>query len=117
MERLTSDASDAFTMVPGTTDTQAIASAVVLAQNHPNPFNPQTVITFSLPRAQDVRLRIYDISGRLVRTLVRGRLEAGSHEVTWKGRDDLGQQRGQRSVFLPPQQRRGRAVRKMTLLK
>jgi hypothetical protein len=69
------------------------ASAAVfgLAQNVPNPFNPRTVIGFSLDRPGAVRLRIFDVAGRLVRTLHHGQvLPAGAHEATWEGRDDAG---------------------------
>ena len=56
----------------------------------PNPFNPSTTIAFDLPRAADVRLAVYDLAGRLVRTLAAGRMPAGAHRVVWNGRDDRG---------------------------
>ncbi len=56
----------------------------------PNPFNPVTTIRFGLAEPGQVDLRIYDLSGRRVRTLVDGRLEAGAHELEWQGRDDAG---------------------------
>ncbi len=57
----------------------------------PNPFNPRTVIRYDLPQPARVDLRIYDLAGRLVRTLVNGEtLAAGSHEAAWNGRDDSG---------------------------
>ncbi len=70
-----------------------------LEQNHPNPFSaqgdptrsPETAIRFTLSVADDVELRIYDIRGRLVRTLVRGIRNAGAHTVHWDGRDARGQ--------------------------
>lgn len=62
-----------------------------LAPNVPNPFNPRTVIGFSLERAGTARLRIHDAAGRLVRTLRDGgMLAAGRHEVAWEGLDDAG---------------------------
>ncbi len=63
---------------------------VALAQNAPNPFNPSTTIRYDLPRAADVTLRIYDVGGRLVRTLVQASQAAGPHAVEWNGRDDRG---------------------------
>jgi hypothetical protein len=69
---------------------QAVASATVaagyvLAQNFPNPFNPETVIRFVLPAQAQTQLAVYDISGRLVRTLVNSTLEAGAHSATFDG--------------------------------
>ncbi|MBK8167782.1 MAG: hypothetical protein IPK64_17700 [bacterium] len=62
-----------------------------LAPNVPNPFNPRTVVGFSLERAGTARLRIHDAAGRLVRTLHDGgTLAAGRHEVAWEGLDDAG---------------------------
>jgi len=64
---------------------------VRLDGNVPNPFNPATTIAFALPRSESVSLRIYDLAGRLVRTLCREEfLEAGEHRRTWNGRDDTG---------------------------
>ena len=57
---------------------------------YPNPFNPRTTIALDLPRAGEVQLRIYDLRGALVRTLVDERLEAGRHEVVWDGTDGRG---------------------------
>ncbi|MEX0771397.1 MAG: S8 family serine peptidase [Balneolaceae bacterium] len=54
-------------------------------QNYPNPFNPTTQIQFSLPENREVRLVIYDILGRAVRTLVDKNLSAGIHNVTFNG--------------------------------
>ena len=58
--------------------------------NYPNPFNPMTKISFSLPESQDVRLSVYGIDGRLVRTLVSESRGPGLHEVIWNGQDDTG---------------------------
>jgi len=56
----------------------------------PNPFNPVTTIAFTLKAKGPVSLRIYDVSGRLVRTLVDDVCEAGRYEITWDGRNDGG---------------------------
>lgn len=63
------------------TPAEQIASSPRLEGNYPNPFNPATVVTFSLPAADQIRLEVYDVTGRRVRTLVDGRLSAGQHEV------------------------------------
>jgi hypothetical protein len=68
------------------------ASVVTLGGAVPNPFNPRTVITFSVPAAQDARLDIYSLDGRLVRRLLDGQVSAGAHDVVWDGRDDAGRE-------------------------
>jgi len=57
----------------------------------PNPFNPVTTLRFSVAEAGPVRLAVYDVRGRLVRTLVDRDLPAGAHETTWNGRNGSGE--------------------------
>ncbi len=66
------------------------ARALSLAQNAPNPFNPATTIAYTVPRDGPVSLRVYDLRGRLVRTLLDGPQAAGAHSAQWDGRDDGG---------------------------
>ncbi len=56
----------------------------------PNPFNPITSIRFSLPAAARTLVRVYDVAGRVVRTLVDAELQAAAHVAIWDGRDDGG---------------------------
>lgn len=71
--------------VPKATDDYALRA------NVPNPFNPTTTISFDLPVAGSVHLDIFDVKGRLVRTLAHGETyPAGSHELQWNGRNDSG---------------------------
>ena len=59
--------------------------------NHPNPFNPSTTISFSLPRESEVSLYVHDSAGRIVARILRGEsLPVGSHEVKWDGRNERG---------------------------
>ncbi|MCF8242719.1 MAG: choice-of-anchor A family protein [Melioribacteraceae bacterium] len=62
----------------------------ILSQNYPNPFNPTTTINFTLPSKEVVKLQIYDMLGREVKTLLNNEFESGEHKVTWNGTDDLG---------------------------
>ena len=63
-----------------------------LFANSPNPFNPSTMLRFELDAPQRVDLKIYDLAGRLVRTLETGApFGAGPHQMQWNGRDDAGQ--------------------------
>ena len=68
----------------------ALIAAVVLHQNVPNPFNPATTISYELDQAGPVDLQIFDLAGRLVRTLHSGNETAGRHEKIWLGRDRMG---------------------------
>lgn len=56
-----------------------------LDQNFPNPFNPTTTIRFTLPESSNVRLAVYDLSGRQVAVLVSDRMNAGQHTVNFNG--------------------------------
>jgi len=67
-------------------------SSYELSQNYPNPFNPTTTIRFALPEAGEVSLRIYNLSGQLVREVVNSRFESGRHSVLWDGKDAGGRQ-------------------------
>ncbi|PJA28925.1 MAG: hypothetical protein CO189_03765 [candidate division Zixibacteria bacterium CG_4_9_14_3_um_filter_46_8] len=61
-----------------------------IKQNYPNPFNARTTITYQVPNAGNVRLDIYDILGRKVRTLVDGFNLIGPHQVSWDALNDNG---------------------------
>ncbi len=63
---------------------------MALLGNTPNPFNPQTEISFNLASDTRVKLEVYDLRGRLVRTLEDGVMTAGRNEVKWDGRNDAG---------------------------
>lgn len=64
-----------------------------LEQNYPNPFNPMTTISYSLPINRAVSIKVYNIKGQVVRTLVDNKLtSAGSHTVDWNGKNDFGKQ-------------------------
>lgn len=64
----------------------------LLKQNHPNPFNPQTVISYQLETAGEVHLKIYNLAGQEITTLVQEFQEPGDYQLTWNGKDNLGQQ-------------------------
>ena len=58
--------------------------------NRPNPFNPSTTISFTLPVSGRATLTVYDITGRKMRELLSGSLSTGSHSVQWDGKDEHG---------------------------
>ena len=72
----------------------AAAGEIALLGARPNPFGGVTDIQFRLPAETRVRLHIFDISGRLVRTLADRVMPAGVQSLTWDGRDDSGQRTG-----------------------
>ncbi len=78
---------DALTPVE---DAPQLRLAFDLSQNHPNPFNPRTTVSFSLDRSGPATLNVYDAKGSLVKVLVNENLPAGPHAVTWNGDDQTG---------------------------
>jgi hypothetical protein len=88
-----------------------------LAQNHPNPFNPSTSIKYSVAQEGHVELGVYDLSGRLIRTLVSATRGPGEHTVTWDGRDDSGGAVPSGMYFCKYASGGESTTRKMTLIK
>ncbi|MCX6142122.1 MAG: T9SS type A sorting domain-containing protein, partial [Ignavibacteriales bacterium] len=67
-----------------------VPTEYALLTNYPNPFNPSTTIRFQLPARSNVRVLVYDITGREIRTLVNDNVDAGSYSVRWEGEDNAG---------------------------
>jgi hypothetical protein len=78
-------------LIPQPTPTGTVAKNS-LSQNYPNPFNPQTTIAFSVKDRAHVSLKVYNVAGQLVRTLLDDSFAAGPHKKVWDGRNDAGQQ-------------------------
>ncbi len=74
-----------FNPAPGLT---SLPTEYAVDQNTPNPFNPDTKISFALPKSTNVRVEVYNVVGQLVKTLVDGYLPAGRHEVIWNGTNE-----------------------------
>jgi hypothetical protein len=74
---------DSNLLVTGVKQTPTIAEGFRLEQNYPNPFNPSTVIKFQVPTSKFVMLKVFDMLGREVKTLVNEELKAGSYEKTF----------------------------------
>lgn len=68
-----------------TIEVSSIPSKIMLFQNFPNPFNPATNINFSLPKSSFVTLKIFDVKGNEIQTLVEGNINAGYHSVKFDG--------------------------------
>jgi len=101
----------------GVTAADDVPSQVALGGNYPNPFNPITTISFSLDRNGPVTLRVYDVRGQLVRTLVDDVRTSGAHSIDWNGRDERGRT-AEAGVYLYRLEAGGKVLQdKMTLVK
>jgi len=92
-------------------------ASFTLMQNYPNPFNPTTTITFTLTKSAPVLLKVFDVQGRLVQTLIDEPRTAGSHHVVWNGRDQHGAPVASGVYFYALSDPSTRVVRKMMLVK
>lgn len=89
-----------------------------LHQSHPNPFNPATTISFELPQAGPVTLRIYDARGLMVRNLLADEVfPSGHNQAVWRGRDDAGQPVAAGVYYSQLVTESGRDTRPMMLVK
>jgi len=88
-----------------------------LKGNYPNPFNPETTITFTLRNEGRATIKIYDLGGRLIRTLLDSSLEEGEHNVIWDGRCNKGNSVASGIYFYSLESSGERDSKKMILLK
>lgn len=102
---------------PDITGSGTAPPACDLFQNYPNPFNPSTEIRFTVRERKHVTLRIYDVSGRLVRTLVDRVKDTGIHSVNWNGRNELGAAVASGVYFYRLDMGQFKRTRKMVLLR
>jgi hypothetical protein len=102
---------------PASVDPAAGSPAVALEQNWPNPFRTSTRLGFSLPRAGQARLSVFDVTGRVVRVLVDQEMAAGRHEVAWDGTGDDGRSVSNGVYFYGLDAAAGLSRRKMLLLR
>ena len=97
-----------------------VPSEYSLIQNYPNPFNPSTTISYNVDASGMVSLRIYDIMGRLVRSLVDGYRSSGNlagYSIVWDGKDGQGQQVAAGVYIYSLQTPGGNMTKKMVLMK
>ncbi len=110
-------AADRFQACPVTGVPSAQVGGLVLAQNSPNPFNPKTVISFTVAREGQGNLRVFNLRGELVRTLRDGTFAAGDQSIEWDGRGDNGVMAGSGVYLYRLQVGNEVASRRMMLLK
>ncbi len=89
----------------------------ILFENHPNPFYGITRVRFQLTREGPVRLGVYDLTGRVVRSLIQGIRPAGIHDIDWDGADDSGQRVDSGVYLFRLDAGRQQLIRKVTLVK
>jgi hypothetical protein len=112
---LTVDGSVEINSVPPVVDIPSPANNNLRAT--PNPFNPRTVLSFTVPQAGPVKLTVYGINGRRLTTLVDQPLTAGEHQVAWNGTDARGLLLPSSSYRICLESRGIRTVQAVTLLK
>jgi len=101
---------------PNTPDTPT-ARTTTLWNAHPNPFNPQTTIDFSLASSAAVSIAIYDVKGARVKTLVDETMPAGEHSARWNGVDEQGRSAASGIYFVRMVAGSYSQVRKIVMLK
>ena len=109
---------DAGFVVAVEEDPNTLPAGFQLHENYPNPFNPSTTIGYTIPSETNVTVRVYDITGRIVKTLVHGQSHApGSYEIVWDGTGDGGQTLASGTYFYSLEYLGRRDVKAMILLK
>jgi len=98
-------------------EAQTLVKPAYLAQNVPNPFNPETQIRFSVPERLHVRLNVYNVQGQLIQVLRDGVMGAGEHAVRWNGLDRNGHSVASGLYFYSLEAGEFAASRKMILLR
>ncbi|MDD2331796.1 MAG: FlgD immunoglobulin-like domain containing protein, partial [Candidatus Cloacimonetes bacterium] len=88
-----------------------------LKGNYPNPFNPETTISYSVKEATPVTIEIYNLKGQLVKTLVRDTKAAGDHSVVWNGKDNNNQNVTSGVYFYKMNAGKFSSTKKMILMK
>lgn len=109
---------DLNTIIGINSNEQLAAIDYRLEQNFPNPFNPETTIKYSVSRKSFVQLKVYDISGRLINSLIAKELNAGNYSAVWNGKDINGNNISSGIYFYNMTVDGGKSVsRKMLLIK
>ncbi|UCE25758.1 MAG: M28 family peptidase, partial [Candidatus Zixiibacteriota bacterium] len=90
---------------------------ILLQQNIPNPFTDQTMISYQITAPGNVRLKVYNIAGQLVKTLVNGGQEPGVYNIVWSGLDDQGRQVASGVYFCRLETDDHSTIKKMTILR
>jgi len=101
----------------GVSSSVSVPNSISLYQNYPNPFNPETSISYFLPSRHFVTLRVFDLTGREVCTLVHRSDTQGLRTITWNGRDNNGRQVSSGVYLYELRTTNNRLTRRMLLLR
>ena len=112
-----SDMSNTVQLDVVSVDEIGIPNTFALYQNYPNPFNPITSIRYDLPEAAHVRIAVYNVLGQKVATLVDQSMNAGFHDISWSGTNDLGSTVSSGVYLYRIESENFNAVRKLMYLK
>jgi hypothetical protein len=96
---------------------QTILSSFLLYQNYPNPFNPTTSIQYTIPSSGEVLVNIFNIQGRLIRTLFQSFQNAGNHSIVWDSRNNDGNLVSSGTYFCQVSFKNNSLVKKLLLVK
>jgi hypothetical protein len=99
-------------------ESTGLPSGFSLHANYPNPFNPSTSFSFTLPREAEVTVRVYDVTGRVVKTLISSQMVTpGTHSLSWDATSDSGGRVASGTYFYSLEHQGLRHVRPMVLVK
>jgi len=94
-----------------------LPSSFALAQNYPNPFNPETTIQYRVAQASKVEIKVYNLMGQLVKTLVDKQQASGNYSIQWTGDNDAGRAVSSGVYFLKMKAGKFAEIRKMALVR
>ncbi len=106
-----------FKLISSVNENAGIPESFRLGHNFPNPFNPTTEIRYDLPQPSQVKIQIFDLQGRLVKTLINKEQPAGHHSVIWDARNSAGHKVSTGLYFYRMQAGSFNQVKRMILLK
>jgi M6 family metalloprotease-like protein len=98
-------------------ENELLSNQIILNQNFPNPFNPETTIAFSVASEQNVTLEIFNVKGEKVKQLFDGKVTGGRHEIKWSGTDEKGNKTASGIYFYRMKTANYEKINKMILLK
>jgi hypothetical protein len=106
-----------YKFTPTDSGVRNVPSQFYTYQNYPNPFNPSTKIDFFVATKENIKLVIFDLLGRQIRTLVDGMVAAGPQSVSWDGRDTQGKTVSSGVYFYSIEHRGQRITKRMVVIK